>query len=175
MQKGSSYIFNEKTDKMFEKLLDFKYQLKNLTYAKFAQNKKVERGDLPELNFKNEELEPINKCGRVQFKYTLFSLSIFLSGITYCVMHTKKLYKLQVPLKKSLYSWGALFVIFVGCLKFIEIKFDKMFDDASEEKLIEKIFLTKEEDDLIKEKKKKLLKRQLETYKSIKFRSSYGV
>jgi hypothetical protein len=175
MQKNNSFIFNENTDKLFEKLFDVKYQLKNLTYAKFAQNKKVEKGDLQEINFKNEELEPINKCGKIQFRYTLLSLSIFIGGFTYCILHTRKLYKNLVPLKKSLYSWGALFVIFVGCLKFIEIKFDKMFDDASEEKLIEKIFLAGEEDDRIKEKKKKLLKRQLETYKSIKFRNNYGV
>ncbi len=175
MKSSNSYVFNEHTDNLFEKLLDFKYQLKNLTYTKFAQNKKVERTDFPELNFKNEELEPINKVGKVQFKYTLLTLSIFISGFLYCAAHTRKLYKLQVPLKKSLYSWGSLLIIFVGCLKFVEIKFDKMFDEASEEKLLEKLFLNKEEDEKLKEKKKKLLKKQLESYKTFRFRSNYGI
>lgn len=173
--QNTHYIFNENTDKQFEKLIDLKYQLKNLTYAKFAQNKKVERIDFPELNFKSEELEPINKCGKVQFKYTIISLSIFISGFAYCVLHTRKLYKLQVPLKKSIYSWGSLFLIFVGCLKFIEIKFDKMFDVASEDTLIEKLFLNIEEDKKIKEKKKKLVIKELEAYKALRFRSNYGM
>jgi hypothetical protein len=161
--KIPNYTFNKQTDGMIENLFIQKDNIRSIFQEHVYQRKKFQESDSRRLNISPKHMSTLNMFVNKQFYQAILIFLYVSTGLGYCIMYTRKLKKLKVPLTKSLYAWGGITLSSIVVSNFIEKKLTNNFDDLVENMLIDSLFLGDREDD----KKKKLIRNQLKFYKSL--------
>jgi len=165
--ENNMVLFNKSTDEKLNAALEFRntilanYQKKPKRIENFKHP--FELSDFSPANPSIGEIEMINKFFYKNIKLVFIYLVYFTFGFGYCIHRTYKFAKFNIPLRKSLYSWGFLFLTLPV--------YSKIIEGASSSKLnviIEDVYLSYLADTEVNQNKveyKKLLRNKMDMYK----------
>lgn len=160
-----SFVFSQKIDEKFIKVMKLKNELIEKCMAKVRTRNKVEHKDLTPIIVSKEQIVEINqKLDKIKSK-TFFIMIYFLGMITFSLRYTYKLHKLNVPKRKATLTW--LFTILSSNFLFknYEGSLQESFEGELEKIVIDHVFgVDQISNEMDKNKKKELYREQYQFY-----------
>jgi hypothetical protein len=158
-----SFIFSQKIDENFIKVLKMKNDLIEKCMAKVRTRNKVEHRDLAPIIVSKEQIVDINrKLDKIKSK-TFFIMIYFLGMISFSLRYTYKLHKLNVPKRKAILTWVFTFLSSNFLFKNYEGSLQESFEGELENIVIDYVF-ENNLNDKDKDKKKELYREQYKFY-----------
>ena len=163
---NSNNLFTSEIDEKFLKAIKLKNDLVEKCMGKVRQRQKVDFKDLNPMQINKEQITIVNeKLDKIKHK-TFFIVIYFLGSMAFSLKYMFKLYRLKVPLRKSIPTWLFSLVSSNLLFKSYEGNLQGSFENELEDLAIDHIFeINKIENEEEKSKKKQLCLSQLNFYK----------
>lgn len=159
-------VFGGEIDTKISNLINYQDKLTHSFLFNLKSLQKLTMNDFKDTNIEltNDDLEKLNKIKFDGFRNNKYLLAFSVMGLLYCILHTRKLFKMNVNLLKSLYAWGFYLTSLTFSFAYINKVFQNKLEETNEQIMIQHIF----PDEYIKYGD--LIKKQLNFYKLSKLK-----